>query len=327
MDTVKPHPIPKEALIGVGIVVVIIVVVLLYFFVFKSSEASPSSVATSPTGRSGTTPAPAGPPVNCVVSDWSNSGSCSKFCGPGKQTQRRTVITQAANGGTACPALTQQVDCYLRPCQNVDCEVSDWSPYSTTQCTSTNQNKTRTRTVVTPSVDYGAECPSLTESTKCTRVEVDTLCNFTPSVDRSKCSLKNNGKVGGEKTTSYTSTVSGCSKQSVKSDCTVADVEAGGADAMSPSSTSPSPYGTLSPSSTSPSPYGTLSPSSLIPSQDSCRYTRVTDKSNCTLMKGIAKGEKTASLKSTVAGCPEIPVELTIQEKYCTRADVKNPSS
>jgi hypothetical protein len=189
-------------------------------------------------------------------------------------------------------------------------------------------------------VDYGAECPSLTESTKCTRVEVDTLCNFTPSVDRSKCSLKNNGKVGGEKTTSYTSTVSGCSKQSVKSDCTVADVEAGGADAMSPSSTSPSPYdamspsstspspyAAMSPSSTSPSPYGTISPSSLIPSQDSCRYTRVTDKSNCTLMKGIAKGEKTASLKSTVAGCPEIPVELTIQEKYCTRADVKNPSS
>jgi len=304
MDTVKPHPIPKEALIGVGIVVVIIVVVLLYFFVFKSSEASPSSVATSPTGRSGTTPAPTGPPVNCVVSDWSNSGSCSKFCGPGKQTQRRTVITQAANGGTACPALRREIDCNLRPCQNVDCEVSDWSPYSTTQCTSTNQNKTRTRTVVTPSVDYGAECPSLMEPTKCTSEDVDTHCNFTTSVDTSRCSINASGDVSGRKTTSYTSTVQGCAKSesSVTSTCT--------------------PYDAMSPS-----PYGTLSPSSLIPSQDSCRYTRVTDTSNCTLMKGIAKGEKTASLKSTVAGCPEIPVELTIQEKYCTRADIKKPSS
>ena len=136
----------------------------MYFFVFKTSEASPAPASNGP--------APTGPPVNCVVSDWSNSGSCSKFCGPGKQTQRRTVITPAANGGTACPSLRQEIDCNLRPCQNVDCAVSAWSPYSTTQCTSTRQDKTQTRTVITPSVDYGTPCPSLTESTKCTSEDV-----------------------------------------------------------------------------------------------------------------------------------------------------------
>lgn len=76
------------------------------------------SPAPSPQAYSGPSyapaPAPALTPVNCVVSDWTDSGSCSvTMCGAtgGTKTQTRTVTRQAANGGTACPPLSQTVPC------------------------------------------------------------------------------------------------------------------------------------------------------------------------------------------------------------------------
>lgn len=166
-----------------------------------------------------------GPPVDCVVSDWTNQGSCSKFCGPGDQTQSRTVTTPASNGGAACPALTQKVPCNLRECNNVDCAVSSWSAYDPSVCTSTSKSKTHTRTVTTAKVDYGAECPPLSENEKCTSTEVDAVCNFTPSTtpDLSRCRIDALGAVSGTKSTAYTSAVSGCSKPAVSSTCTSAD--------------------------------------------------------------------------------------------------------
>lgn len=62
---------------------------------------------------SGTTlSAPAPTPVNCAVSAWSAWGAGAwSTCSGGQQsrteTRTRTVTTQPANGGTACPALTE----------------------------------------------------------------------------------------------------------------------------------------------------------------------------------------------------------------------------
>jgi hypothetical protein len=56
-------------------------------------------------------------PVDCVVSSWSAFGACSASCGGGTQTQTRTVITAAANGGAACPALSQSQACNTQSCQ------------------------------------------------------------------------------------------------------------------------------------------------------------------------------------------------------------------
>lgn len=51
-------------------------------------------------------------PVNCVVSAWSDwTGGTWSACTNGSQTRQetrtRTIVTQPANGGTACPALTE----------------------------------------------------------------------------------------------------------------------------------------------------------------------------------------------------------------------------
>ena len=56
-------------------------------------------------------------PVDCVVSSWSAFGQCSASCGGGTQTQTRTVTTPAANGGAACPALSQSQACNTQACQ------------------------------------------------------------------------------------------------------------------------------------------------------------------------------------------------------------------
>jgi hypothetical protein len=55
-------------------------------------------------------------PIDCVVSDWNSSGSCSAICGGGIQTQTRTVITPATNGGAVCPVLTRDISCNTQSC-------------------------------------------------------------------------------------------------------------------------------------------------------------------------------------------------------------------
>lgn len=47
------------------------------------------------------------PPVNCVVSAWGPWGACVA----GVKTRTRTVLTQPACGGTACPVLEQTQSC------------------------------------------------------------------------------------------------------------------------------------------------------------------------------------------------------------------------
>jgi len=241
---------PPMALIAGGVIILIIIIIVVVVMMF-----------------SGGPPDPTGPPVDCIVSDWVDEGSCSKFCGSGDKTQTRTVTTPASNGGAACPALTQTVPCNLRECNNVDCAVSDWSPYDSTICTSTSKSKTRTRTVTTAKVDYGANCPDLSGQERCTTTEVDAVCNFTPSTtpDLRRCQIDSNGAVSGTKSTAYTSAVSGCgTKPAVSSACTSADIAR-------------------------------------------CNYTKIEDKSDCEMKKdGRVKGEKKVSWTSTVSGCPSL---------------------
>jgi hypothetical protein len=61
---------------------------------------------------------------DCVVSDWSAWGTCSKTCGGGTQSRTRTIVTPAADGGTACPSLSESRDCNTQACDCPQCSVS-----------------------------------------------------------------------------------------------------------------------------------------------------------------------------------------------------------
>jgi hypothetical protein len=54
--------------------------------------------------------------VNCQVSNWASWSGCSNTCGGGIQTRSRSIITQPANGGAACPALTESQACNTQAC-------------------------------------------------------------------------------------------------------------------------------------------------------------------------------------------------------------------
>ena len=58
------------------------------------------------------------------------SGLCSALCNEGVATSTRQVVTSAAYGGAACPALSQVVPCNTQPCE-VDCQLSGFSSWGT----------------------------------------------------------------------------------------------------------------------------------------------------------------------------------------------------
>lgn len=67
--------------------------------------------------RNPVTPAPPAP-VNCVVSEPSAWGACQN----NQQTRTRTIVTQPANGGSACQALTETQPCISEP------PAQTWAP-------------------------------------------------------------------------------------------------------------------------------------------------------------------------------------------------------
>lgn len=105
-------------------------------------------------------------PVNCEVSAWTAWSQCDKSCGGGNQTRTRTVTKPAANGGTACPALTETQPCNTQKCP-VDCVTSNWSAWDACTKTCGGGKQTRTRSVVTPAANGGKECGSLSETQDC----------------------------------------------------------------------------------------------------------------------------------------------------------------
>lgn len=60
-------------------------------------------------------PAPPAP-VDCEVSNWSAWNQCNKICGGGTQTRTRSVTTESANGGRACPGVTESQSCNTQAC-------------------------------------------------------------------------------------------------------------------------------------------------------------------------------------------------------------------
>jgi len=125
-------------------------------------------------------------PVNCEVSAWSAWSKCDKNCGGGSQTRTRTITKPAANGGTACPVLTETQPCNIQACP-VDCVTSDWGAWDTCSKTCGGGIQTRTKTVKTPAANGGKECGPLVETKACNEAACPSDCQLNDWSSWSAC--------------------------------------------------------------------------------------------------------------------------------------------
>jgi hypothetical protein len=107
------------------------------------------------------------PPQDCVVSDWTYTSACNVSCGGGIANGTRTVVTPAAYGGAACPALSStEAPCNTQPCfQN--CSVSNFSDWGACSVSCGGGTQTRNRSVLLAPYGGGTPCPDLNETQAC----------------------------------------------------------------------------------------------------------------------------------------------------------------
>jgi len=99
-------------------------------------------------------------PVNGGYSDWGPYGRCSKTCGGGQQTRKRTCTNPPpSHGGEDCSALGP--DSSTRECNNQRCPVngnySHWGPYGECSKSCGGGVKRRNRTCTNPPPANGGE--------------------------------------------------------------------------------------------------------------------------------------------------------------------------
>jgi hypothetical protein len=114
-------------------------------------------------------------PVHCIVSGWSNYGTCTKSCYDAKtygtQLRTRRVVRHPAHGGYTCPTLRESRNCNTNFCPE-DCVQSDWGSFEacTKSCTDlggASGTQVRKRTVVRKATYGGEECGSPTMTRVC----------------------------------------------------------------------------------------------------------------------------------------------------------------
>ncbi|CAE7315846.1 Hmcn1 [Symbiodinium pilosum] len=89
-------------------------------------------------------------PVDCQVSDWSSWSVCAPYC-HGTQNRSRTIEQPAAFGGEACGPLSE-----VKACANfcMDCQLSEWNPWSSCTRSCASGLRTRTRNEVYVAREY-----------------------------------------------------------------------------------------------------------------------------------------------------------------------------
>lgn len=168
-------------------------------------------------------------PIDCVIGPWGGWGACTTTCGDGTQSRTRVVTQAAENGGTACPsesissgALTSTQDCNVGPCP-IDCQFSEWEPWSFCSVTCGEGTQTRKRTIQTQAEYGGTQCAglpgSLEESQTCSEGCCPVDCVLSEWSDWGDCTVHCEG--GTQTKTRTVTTPASCNGQQ----CTGAETD------------------------------------------------------------------------------------------------------
>jgi len=98
--------------------------------------------------------------VNCELEDWSGWSECSAECGGGVMERARNTKVEPAFGGRPCESTEEEEPCGMAAC-DADCELADWTPWSTCSKACGGGSMRRTKEMVERSRGNG-ECPEPT---------------------------------------------------------------------------------------------------------------------------------------------------------------------
>ena len=160
--------------------------------------------AVSKTRKCNTDPCP----VDCVVTAFNDWSACSVTCGTGKKVRARTVMVAAANGGKACPTVTESKSCTggtQLECP-VHCEVAPWHPWSTCTRSCGTGLQTATRDVTQEPRHGGTICPDLYQFRRCATTPCPVDCKMSPFGDWSTCTASCGGGKTSRKRTALVNT-------------------------------------------------------------------------------------------------------------------------
>jgi hypothetical protein len=128
-------------------------------------------------------------PVDCVLSDWFESASCSVTCGGGSRSEQRVVQVSAAYGGAVCSDdRSKDLECGTDPCP-INCEFENWSGWEECTVTCGNGKRSRDRGEAVSAAHGGEACVGPTdEEEACNEFECPIDCDHSDWGDWGVCS-------------------------------------------------------------------------------------------------------------------------------------------